>query len=231
MMLEVSEIDVFYGVSHVLFEVSITVNQGEAVCILGRNGAGKTTLLRSILGLTPPQKGIIKFKGNDITHMPTFKVANLGIGYVPPDRRILGGLTVRENLELGARKGTGKYPIEEIYEFFPILKRLDNHLGAYLSGGEQQILAIGRALIRKPYILLLDEPTEGLSPLIVELIVEHIEKLKAQAVTILLAEMNVSFALTLCSRAYILEKGQVKYSGYVSELQGDKVLQEVLLAV
>ena len=219
-MLEVEGIHTFYGLSHVLFGVSLKVEPGEVVCLLGRNGAGKSTTLKSIMGLTPPRQGTIRFKGEDITGKQPYVLARKGIGYVPEDRRIFADLTVGENLEIAARKapGDGGWDKERVYELFPALKEIESRKGGCLSGGEQKMLAIARALMGNPELLLLDEPTEGLAPTLVRALEEQIRKLKEAGLTVLLAEQNVRSALRLSDRGYIIDKGQIRYQGSIEEL-------------
>ena len=221
MLLEVRGIDTFYGLSHILFGVSLEIDEGETVCILGRNGVGKTTTLRSIMGLTPPRSGSIKFRGEEIKGKQPFKIARRGIGFVPEDRIIFPELTVRENLEIavkGGKNGEG-WTVEKIYELFPVLEERDKQEGGTLSGGEQQMLTIARTLMGNPRLLLLDEPSEGLAPLLIRTIEEQINLLKREGMTILLSEQSLSFALKISDRAYILEKGQVCWHGPASELK------------
>ena len=221
MLLEVRGIDTFYGLSHILFGVSLEIDEGETVCILGRNGVGKTTTLRSIMGLTPPRSGSIKFRGEEIKGKQPFKIARRGIGFVPEDRIIFPELTVRENLEIavkGGKNGEG-WTVEKVYELFPVLEERDKQEGGTLSGGEQQMLTIARTLMGNPRLLLLDEPSEGLAPLLIRTIEEQINLLKTEGMTILLSEQSLSFALKISDRAYILEKGQVCWHGPASELK------------
>ncbi len=221
-VLEVKEMDTFYGLSHILFRVSLEVDEGETVCILGRNGVGKTTTLRSIMNLTPPSSGSLKFCGEEIVGKQPFEIARRGVGFVPEDRIIFPDLTVRENLEMGikaGRKDGGKWTLERVYALFPILKERDTQEGGTLSGGEQQMLTIARTLMGDPRLLLLDEPSEGLAPRVVMAVGEQVGLLKTEGMTILLAEQNANFALKLSDRSYILEKGAVCWSGNTSELR------------
>jgi len=219
-MLEVERIHTFYGLSHILFEVSLRVDSGHVVCLLGRNGAGKTTTLKSILGLTPPKRGHIRYRGEDITGKEPFRLVRKGIGYVPDDRRIFADLTVGENLEIAARKPEGRdeWNKEKVYYLFPSLRRFNTRKGGFLSGGEQKMLAIGRALMGNPAFLLLDEPTEGLAPALVRTLGETIRRLKETGLTVLLAEQNVKFTLRLSDRGYIIDNGRICYQGTVKEL-------------
>jgi len=229
-MLEVNEIHTYYGMSHVLFGVSLTVAPGEVVCLLGRNGAGKTTTLRSIMGLTPPRQGSIKFKGEEIVGMQPYILVRRGMGYVPGDRRIFADLTVGENLELAAR-GSGGWNKGRVYQLFPALKEIESRKGGYLSGGEQQMLTIARALMGNPDFLLLDEPTEGLAPLLVKALEEQTRKLKDEGLTILLAEQNVRSALRLSDRGYIIDNGVIRYQGSIKELRENEEVRKRYLLV
>ncbi|MEK7387822.1 MAG: ABC transporter ATP-binding protein, partial [candidate division NC10 bacterium] len=214
-LLDVRDIHTAYGLSRVLFGVSVEVHAGECVCLLGRNGVGKTTTIRSIMGLTPPQAGRIVWKGADITGWPSYRVARAGLGFVPEDRRIFADLTVWENLDVAgrtARTGVGTWSVERVFDLFPQLRDLTRRNGGFLSGGEQQMLTIARTLMGNPELLLLDEPSEGLAPLVVEHLQEQIAQLKREGLTILLAEQNVDFSLELADRVYVLEKGAIRFS-------------------
>jgi len=222
MILEVEEIHTFYGLSHILFGVSLGVGEKETVVLLGRNGAGKTTTLRSIIGLTPPRLGEISFYGQSITRRPGNEIAHLGIGFVPEDRRIFPKLTVWENLDVARKPGKARrvsWDFERVYHLFPILKTRQNQLGGTLSGGEQQMLTIGRTLMGNPDLLLLDEPSEGLAPLVVQDLGEQIRKLKTEGLMILLCEQNTHFSFPLSDRAYVIEKGRIQYQGKIAELK------------
>ena len=229
-MLEVKGIHTFYGMSHILFDVSLEVKKGEIVCLLGRNGAGKTTTLRSIIGLTPPRQGSIKFKGEEIIGKEPYILVRKGMGYVPGDRRIFADLTVAENLEIAAREG-GMWNKEKVYELFPALKKIESRKGGYLSGGEQQMLTIARTLMGNPELLLLDEPTEGLAPLMVKALEEQIRELKRAGLTILLAEQNVRSALRLSDRGYIIDDGRIRFQGSVEELRENEEIRRKYLLV
>jgi len=232
-MLEVEGIHTFYGLSHILFGVSLRVEAGEVVCLLGRNGAGKTTTLKSIMGLTPPKQGSIKFKGEEITGKEPYLLARKGIGYVPDERRIFADLTVGENLEIAARKARGSegWSKERVYELFPALKEIESRKGGCLSGGEQKMLAIARALMGNPEFLLLDEPTEGLAPMLVRALEERISKLREAGLTVLLAEQNVRSALNLSDRGYIIDNGQIRYQGSIEALRGNEEVRKKYLLV
>jgi branched-chain amino acid transport system ATP-binding protein len=235
MILEVQDIYTSYGLSQILFGVSINVDEGECVALLGRNGVGKTTTLRSIMGLTAPRQGTVLYKGDDITGKATFRIAKMGVGFVPEERRIFPDLTVLENLEV-ARKAPASphaeiWTIQRVYEIFPILKALSGRKGGFLSGGEQQMLTVGRTLMGNPDLLLLDEPSEGLAPLVVRDLSEQIQRLKDEGMTILLCEQNAKFATGLSNRAYILEKGQVRFGGTIQELQDNEEVREQYLGL
>ncbi|HEU0156847.1 MAG TPA: ABC transporter ATP-binding protein [Stellaceae bacterium] len=232
-LLSVEDIHTAYGLSRVLFGVSLEIAEGECVCLLGRNGVGKTTTMRSVMGLTPPSGGRVLWQGRDITGWAPHRVARAGIGFVPEDRRIFAELTVRENLEVGAQaaRRPGRWTIEAVGELFPVLRERRDQRGGFLSGGEQQMLTIARTLMGNPLLLLLDEPSEGLAPLVVDLLAGKIAELKAQGLTILLAEQGADFALGLADRVYVLEKGAVRFSGAAAELRQDRALLDRLLAV
>lgn len=232
MLLELRDINTFYGISHILFDVSLEVDHGEVVCILGRNGVGKTTTLRSIVGLTPPSSGSALFDGQEIVGKQSFQIARRGIGFVPEDRVIFPDLTVRENLEMGVRKkNQGRWNLARVFEMFPILKDREFQMGGTLSGGEQQMLTIARTLMGNPRLLMLDEPSEGLAPLIVKELTTHIQSLKTEGMPILLSEQNAGFTLGLSDRAYILEKGQVRWAGAVDELEEKPDIMKTYLGV
>jgi branched-chain amino acid transport system ATP-binding protein len=220
MLLDIENINTYYGISHILFDVSLQVDKGEVVCVLGRNGVGKSTLIRSIMGLTVPRSGNITFNRTPLRGKRPFEIAYMGIGFVPEDRIIFPNLTVKENLEMGMKKGSkGPWNMDRVYHIFPILRERQAQAGGTLSGGEQQMLTIARTLMGNPELLLLDEPTEGLSPLIVKELQAQIGALKEEGMTILLAEQNSKVTLNLSDRAYILEKGQVKWEGDVRVLR------------
>jgi len=229
MMLEVQGIHTYYGLSHILFDVSLEVKKGQVVCLLGRNGAGKTTTFRSIMGLTSPSRGQIRFKDADVTGSPAYQLVRKGMGWVPDDRRIFADLTVGENLEIAERKGTGgeQWDKQKVYDLFPALKEIDSRKGGLLSGGEQKMLAIGRALMTNPQFLLLDEPTEGLAPVLVKSLGERIQTLKEVGLTVLLAEQNVKFTLTLSDYGYIIDNGRICYQGPVDELVDNQEVKKI----
>ena len=230
MLLEVSNINTFYGMSHILFNLSLNIEKGEIVCLLGRNGVGKTTTLRSIMGLTPARSGSIIFADEEIRTKQPFRIARLGIGFVPEDRLIIPDLTVKENLEIAIRPGED-WTLEGIYQIFPRLKEREAQEGGTLSGGEQQMLTIGRALMSNPKLLLLDEPSEGLAPAIVRMLGEFMQVLKGKGMTTLLAEQNSKFALTFSDRAYLLEKGEICWHGNCAELKGKPEVMKRYLGV
>jgi branched-chain amino acid transport system ATP-binding protein len=231
-VLSVRDIHTAYGLSRVLFGVSIEVTAGECVCLLGRNGVGKSTTMRSIMGLTPPQQGRVLWRGADITGWAPYRVARAGIGFVPEDRRIFADLTVWENLDVAQRAHAGAaFTVERVFDLFPKLRELTGRNGGFLSGGEQQMLTIARTLMGNPGLLLLDEPSEGLAPLVVDHLQEQIGRLKREGVTILLAEQNVDFSLALADRVYVLEKGVIRFRGAASELRDNEALRHELLAL
>ncbi len=235
MILEVDDIYTSYGLSQILFGVSLNVDEGECVALLGRNGVGKTTTLRSIMGLTAPKSGKVTFRGEDITGKEAFRVAKMGLGFVPEERRIFPDLTVIENLETGrkapATPHAKEWTVERVHEIFPVLAGLSERKGGYLSGGEQQMLTVGRTLMGNPDLLLLDEPSEGLAPLVVRDLSEQIARLKDEGITILLCEQNAKFATGLSDRAYILEKGQVRFGGTIDELQANEEIRDQYLGL
>ncbi len=224
-LLEIKGIDTFYGASHILHSLSLSIDQGEIECILGRNGVGKTTLLRSIIGLTPPRRGAILFKGQDVTRMRVNRRARLGIGYVPQGREIFPDLSVMDNLRLGRIAGNATRTVpDEIFEFFPMLKPLADRRGGLLSGGEQQQVAIARALCGKPELLLLDEPTEGIQPSVVQEIEAVLKRIhREKKVTILLVEQKLDFARRVSQEFTIMVKGRVAREANIESLTDDVV--------
>jgi len=234
-LLELSHVETYYDDSHILFDLSLRVESGEVVCLLGRNGAGKTTTVRSIVGLTPPRAGRITLRGQDLIGLPPFRIARQGIGFVPEDRRVFFNLTVQENLEV-ARKtwgngAGGAWTAERVYDLFPILSERRRQAGGTLSGGEQQMLTIARTLMGNPEILLLDEPSEGLAPLVVDNLRRQLARLKASGLTIVLAEQNVRFVSELGDRVYVLEKGMVRYQGSMAEFLAEEKVRQAYLSV
>lgn len=234
MLLEVKNIETYYGLSHILFGVSLEMNEGECVVLMGRNGAGKTTTFRSIMGLTQPKQGTILYKGQPIEKLPPYKTAALGIGFVPEERAIFPDLTVWENLDV-ARKpsadGKIHWTVERVYDFFPRLGERRSQLGGTLSGGEQQMLTIARTLMGNPDLLLLDEPSEGLAPLIVEAIGKLIQQIKQEGITILLAEQNTYFSLQLADRVYIIDDGRIQYTGTAEAVKANPDIIREYMAV
>jgi branched-chain amino acid transport system ATP-binding protein len=234
-LLEVLGIDAYYGDSHILFDLSLDVGEGEVVCLLGRNGAGKTTTLKSIIGLVPPRSGRVVLRGRDLAGLPPYRIARQGIGYVPEERRIFGNLTIRENLEVARRTwGNGAaqpWTAERVFELFPHLATLRDRPAGRLSGGEQQMLTIARTLMGNPSLLLLDEPSEGLAPLVVEMLATQLAGLKGTGLTMLVAEQNVHFVSELGDRVYILEKGMVRYEGSMPEFVANDEVRRAYLAV
>ncbi len=228
-MLEVDGIHTYYGESHVLHGVSLRVAPGEAVALLGRNGAGKTTAIRSIVGFTPPRAGRVVFEGRAIERWPSYRIARHGLALVPQGRRIFAPLSVRENLLLGAR--ASGWTLERVFELFPRLREREAQAGGTLSGGEQQMLAIARALLTNGRLLLLDEPSEGLAPLIVREIGTTLQALKAQRLSLLLVEQNYHLALRVADRVYVMNKGQIVYEGTPASLEGDEEIKRRYLGV
>ncbi len=231
-MLEVKEIHTYYGTSHILFGLSFGIKEGEAVCLLGRNGAGKTTTFRSIIGLTPPKSGSIRFNGNEIIGKPPYRIAQMGVGYVPDTRRIFPDLTVRQNILVARRGKEGAlWSLDRIYGLFPKLRELDTHMGTQLSGGEQQMLTIARTLMTNPRLLLLDEPGEGLAPLVIEAMKEQLGEIKKLGLTMLICEHNVGLATALSDRAYVMDKGTIRFQGTIEELRKNEEVRKKYLMV
>jgi branched-chain amino acid transport system ATP-binding protein len=228
-MIEVDRIHTYYDLSHILFGISLSVSKGEIVCLLGRNGAGKSTTMKSIMGLAPPREGTIRFKGETITGQKPYLLARKGIGYVPDDRRVFADLTVDDNLEISKRKGA--WDKDRVYELFHVLEGIKSRRAGYLSGGEQQMLTIARALITNPEFLLLDEPSEGIAPLIVKEIENQILKLREAGISILLAEQNIRSALRLCNRGYIIDNGTIRYQGTNDELRENEEIRRRYLLI
>jgi branched-chain amino acid transport system ATP-binding protein len=227
-------INSYYGKSHILFDVNFTVNEGETLCLMGRNGAGKSTTFKTLVMDVLPKKGKVYFKGQDITGMKTFKIARLGLGLVPEDRKIFGPLTVKENLILGTSMGKerkGIWNLDLVYEFFPVLKDFQSRAGGTLSGGEQQMLTIARTLMGNPVVLLLDEPTEGLSPVMVKNLKDLVLKLKEVGTTILLSEQNIKFAMAVSDFVAIIDKGHIRYAADIETFKKDEGIKKQYLAV
>jgi branched-chain amino acid transport system ATP-binding protein len=233
-LLEIKETHTYYGKSHILHGVSMEVEKGEIVALVGRNGVGKSTTLKSIVGLAPSTKGSIRFKGQEMTGWKPHKICRLGVGYVPEERRIFPKLTVRQNLMSGMKprqKVSNPWTIDRVYGFFPSLERRDNQKAGNLSGGEQQMLTIGRTLMGNPEVILVDEPTEGLAPLLVDMVVKILRDINMKGVSILLVEHAMDVALGLASRAYVMSKGMIVFQGTSEELSADKEVRERYLEV
>jgi branched-chain amino acid transport system ATP-binding protein len=234
-MLGLEDIHTFYGEAHVLHGVSLAVKPGALVTLLGRNGAGKSTTLRSIMGIVPVRRGRIMFSGHDITNLAPEDIARFGIGYVPEDRRIFPNLTVQENLRLGVLGGDGSADrpkaYSEVFRYFPVLADRLGRRGGLLSGGEQQMLAIGRAMVGRPTLMLVDEPTEGLAPLLVKNLVGALCEINKQGTTILLVEQNLEVALALSTSLYVIDQGEIRFEGTADDLRHDTAIQKRLLGV
>jgi len=233
-MLEVNAINSFYGKAHILNGISFSIQAGEVVSLLGRNGAGKTTTLKSIMQLVKPSSGSVHFLGNDITKLPTHRVAKMGLGYVPEERRIFTDLTILENLEVGRqapREGLIEWTTDILFDLFPNLKERRNNRGKELSGGEQQMLTIARTLMGNPKLLLLDEPSEGIAPVIVEQMAETIVKLKKEGLPVLISEQNLHFARMVADRAIIIESGSGKFDGTFEQLESQPETRDAYLSV
>ncbi len=228
-ILEIDDIHTYYGESHILHGVSLSVGAGEAVALLGRNGAGKTTMIRSIVGFTPPREGRVVFDGDAIHRWPPYRIARRGLALVPQGRRVFAPLSVRENLLLGAR--ADGWTLERVFGLFPRLRQRAEQAGGTLSGGEQQMLAIGRALLTNGRMLLLDEPSEGLAPLIVREIGRILQGLKSERLSILLVEQNYHLALQVADKVYVMNKGQIVYEGPPSSLQADEEVKRRYLGI
>jgi branched-chain amino acid transport system ATP-binding protein len=229
-MLNVDQIHTYYGLSHILFDVSLTVSQGEIVGLLGRNGAGKSTTMRSIGGLTPPRQGTITFRGEPITGKKAYLLVRQGIAYVPDDRRVFADLSVDDNLEITFRRNND-WSKKRVYDLFPALEEIQSRRAGNLSGGEQQMLTIGRALMSSPELLLLDEPTEGLAPLIVRNLEEQILKLREAGISILLSEQNIKSAMKLISRVYVIDNGRIRFEGTLAEFEANEEVKKKYLMV
>jgi branched-chain amino acid transport system ATP-binding protein len=228
--LEVEGVHTYYGESHVLQGISLRVDRGEVLAILGRNGMGKTTLIRTIVGFTPPREGRVLYEGTEITRLPPFRMVALGMALVPQGRRVFPSLSVRENLDV-ARRGEGRWTLEQVYALFPRLGERAGNRANKLSGGEQQMLAIGRALMSNPDLLLMDEPTEGLAPLLVREVGRVIGELKRSGLSILLVEQNLALALSVADGVHVLSRGQIVHSGTPAELMGNDDVKTRYLGV
>ncbi|MCA3323267.1 MAG: ABC transporter ATP-binding protein [Roseomonas sp.] len=226
-MLEVEGLRAGYGPAEILFGVSLKLARGEVAALMGRNGAGKSTTLKAIMGLIPPRAGRVRFAGRDIAGLAAFRIARLGLGYVPEDRRIFTDLTVAENLEVGRRPAEGRdaWTPERLFEVFPNLASMRNRRAAAMSGGEQQMLAIARTLMGNPAAVLLDEPSEGLAPVILELMADAVLRMKREGIAVLLSEQNFDFAAAVADRAYVIERGEIRYDGSMAALEADPALR------
>jgi branched-chain amino acid transport system ATP-binding protein len=237
--LAVDNLNAWYGTAHILFDMSFTVGRGEVVALMGRNGAGKSTTMKAVIGLLPRRSGIVHLNGRDVSVLKPFEIARLGMGFTPEDRRIFSDLTVLENLDVGVqppRVSTTDAPIQgwtvdAVFELFPNLAELRHRRGGHMSGGEQQMLTIARTLMGNPLLILLDEPSEGIAPVIVERIADTIVQLKRSGLSILLSEQNVGFAEAVSDRAYMLEKGQIRWAGTMAELAADSEVQRNYLVL
>jgi branched-chain amino acid transport system ATP-binding protein len=232
-VLEVEGLRAGYGPAEILFGVSLRLARGEVAALMGRNGAGKSTTLKAIMGLVPPRAGRVRFAGRDIAGLAAFRIARLGLGYVPEDRRIFTDLTVAENLEVGRRPAEGRDPWtpERLFEVFPNLASMRNRRAAAMSGGEQQMLAIARTLMGNPEAVLLDEPSEGLAPVILELMADAVLRMKREGIAVLLSEQNFDFAAAVADRAYVIERGEIRYDGSMAALDTDPALRAQHLAL
>jgi branched-chain amino acid transport system ATP-binding protein len=233
-MLTVTDLHAFYGRAHILQGVSLEANAGEVVALLGRNGAGKTTALKAIMGLVPPTRGEVTFGGTRIDRLPPYRIARMGLGYVPEERRIFTELSVMENLEVGrqaARGGAPTWDVDKLFKLFPNLGRMRERPGGRMSGGEQQMLTIARTLMGNPKCVLLDEPSEGLAPIIVQEMAQSIRALKSEGLSVLLCEQNLRFSEAIADRAYIIEKGQIRFGGTMADLANNASLREQYLSV
>ena len=232
-VLEVEGLCAGYGPAEILFGVSLRLARGEVAALMGRNGAGKSTTLKAIMGLVPPRAGRVRFAGRDIAGLAAFRIARLGLGYVPEDRRIFTDLTVAENLEVGRRPAEGRDPWtpERLFEVFPNLASMRHRRAAAMSGGEQQMLAIARTLMGNPEAVLLDEPSEGLAPVILELMADAVLRMKREGIAVLLSEQNFDFAAAVADRAYVIERGEIRYDGGMAALDTDPALRAQHLTI
>jgi branched-chain amino acid transport system ATP-binding protein len=232
-VLEVEGLRAGYGPAEILFGVSLKLARGEVAALMGRNGAGKSTTLKAIMGLVPPRAGRVRFAGSDIAGLAAFRIARLGLGYVPEDRRIFTDLTVAENLEVGRRaaRGHAAWTPERLFEIFPNLAAMRGRRAAAMSGGEQQMLAIARTLMGNPEAVLLDEPSEGLAPVILELMADAVLRMKREGIAVLLSEQNFDFAVAVADRAYVIERGEIRYDGSMAALEADPALRALHLSL
>ena len=233
-MLKVAGLNAFYGRAHILFDVGLEVGRGEVVALMGRNGAGKSTTMKALMGLLPRRRGEVTFRGQNIAALPPYKIARMGMGFVPEDRRVFADLTVMENLDTGRqppREGAPQWTPEKLFRLFPNLGEMPKRPGGQMSGGEQQMLTVSRTLMGNPRLVLLDEPSEGVAPVIVEQMANMILELKREGLSILLSEQNLHFAELVSDRAYVLEKGQIRFSGTMRELAHDEAVRRAHLGV
>jgi branched-chain amino acid transport system ATP-binding protein len=233
-VLSVEAIDVFYGKSQILFGLSLQVKEGQTVALLGRNGAGKSTTLKAIAGLVPPRRGTLRVLGRDMTGRPPYQIARMGLGYVPEDRQVFPEHTVEDNLLIAQKKGPDgrdDWSVERVYGIFPLLEPLRHRMAGRLSGGEQQMLAIARTLMGNPIALLLDEPSQGLAPLVVARIAEVLQHLRGSGATILLAEQNMHFCLGIAGDALVIDKGEIVYAGTIDALKANDTVRQRYLAM
>ena len=234
-LLAVEEIHTYYGEAHILQGVSLTVGEGEVVTLIGRNGAGKTTTLRSIMGIARPRQGRVRLRGDDVTALGTHEIARRGIAWIPEERRVLPNLTVLENLRLGmlggSRTNGGQDVLDEVFEYFPRLRERIEHRGRFLSGGEQQMLAIARGLVSRPSVMLVDEPTEGLAPLLVQNLTEILSAINRRGTTILLVEQTLEVAMALSHRLYVMDQGRIQFEGTPDALRRDPTIQQRFLEI
>ncbi|WGD49598.1 ABC transporter ATP-binding protein [Bradyrhizobium sp. CB1650] len=233
-VIEVADLDVYYGTSQILFGVGLSVRQGETMALLGRNGAGKSTTMKAIMGLAPPRRGMVSLRGAVISGLKPHAIARAGLGFVPEDRQIFPEHTVEDNLIIGKKRGPDgqdEWPIKRIYEVFPLLEPLRHRIAGRLSGGEQQMLAIARTLMGNPALLLLDEPSEGLAPIIVQRIGELLRQLRSIGSTVLIAEQNMHFCLGLASHATVIDKGQIVYAAGIEDLKANEAIRRRYLAL
>ncbi len=239
LLLDVSGLCAWYGAAQVLYDVGLHVKRGEVVALMGRNGAGKSTTMKSIMGLMEKRQGALNFMGTDISKRPPHQIASMGLGFVPEDRRIFTDLTVMENLEVGRQSprawsdgsAAPVWTSDKLFKLFPNLGEMPQRRGGRMSGGEQQMLTVARTLMGNPYLVLLDEPSEGVAPVIVEQMANMIIELKQQGVSILLSEQNLHFAELVCDRAYVLEKGQIQFAGSMAELEANEDVRRAYLSV
>ena len=232
-VLTAEELRAGYGPAEILFGVTLTLRRGEVAALMGRNGAGKSTTMKAIMGLLPPRAGRVRFAGQDITGLAPFRIARLGLGYVPEDRRIFTDLTVSENLEVGRRAALSRaaWTPERLFAIFPNLAEMRHRRAAAMSGGEQQMLTIARTLMGNPDAVLLDEPSEGLAPVIVEQMAEAVLRMKQEGIAVLLSEQSLDFAAAVADRAYVIERGEIRYAGTMAALEADDAIRQAYLTV